>query len=222
MPHATSPVPPPADLAHLHAVFLADILPRVEAHGRVYFRHVRCTDRKEELLAEMRGLCWKWYVGLVRRGKDVLDFVSALANYAARAVNSGRRVCGHERAKDVLSPVARRLHGFVIEALPQVTSTSHEYLYASPHGQERLDAFEERLRDNTQTPPDEQAAFRIDFPLWRCTRTERDRRVIDALMAGGRTKDVSQKFGLSPGRVSQLRRDFLEDWRRFCGEAGEV
>ena len=40
---------------------------------------------------------------------------------------------------------------------------------------------------------------------------------IDALLAGGRTKDVSEQFGLSPGRVSQLRRDFLEDWRRFTG-----
>jgi hypothetical protein len=66
----------------------------------------------------------------------------------------------------------------------------------------------------------DQVAFRIDFPVWRRTRCERDRRVIDALMAGGRTKDVSQKFGLSPGRVSQLRRDFLEDWRRFTGEVG--
>jgi hypothetical protein len=79
---------------------------------------------------------------------------------------------------------------------------------------------EERLRDNTLTPVPEQAAFRIDFPVWRCTRTERDRRVIDALMAGGRTRDVSQMFGLSPGRVSQLRRDFLEDWRRFTDEVG--
>src|SRR5262249_4397288 len=159
---------------------------RVEAHGRVYFRHVRCPDRKEELLAELRGLAWKWYVRLVRRGKDVLAFVSALATYAARAVNSGRRVCGHERKKDVLSPLAQRLQGFAVEALPQATTASHELLYGSPHGQERLDAFEERLRDNTQTPPDEQAAFRIDFPAWRRTRSERDRRVLDALMRGER------------------------------------
>src|SRR5262249_56372109 len=100
-----------------------------------------------------------------------LSCVSALDSCAARAVNSGRRVCGHERAKDVLSPVAQRRHGFAVEALPHATSTSHEHLYASPHGQERLDAFEERLRDNTQTPPDEQAAFRIDFPAWRRTHT---------------------------------------------------
>jgi hypothetical protein len=206
----------------LHAVFLADILPRVEAHGRIYLRNVRCPDRKEELLAEMRGLCWKWFVRLVRRGKDVLSFVSALATYAARAVNSGRRVCGHERAKDVLSPVARRLHNFVVEALPQATSTSHEHLYASPHGQALLDAFEERLHDNTVTPPPDQAAFRIDFPVWRLTHSERDRRLIDTLMLGGRTKEVSRLFGLSPGRISQKRRQLMEDWRRFCGEPVEV
>src|SRR5262245_60443610 len=209
-----------ARLVQLQTTFLTHVLPRVEQHGRVYFRHVKCRDRKEELLAEMRGLAWKWYVGLVRRGKDVLAFVSALANYAARAVNSGRRVCGHERKKDVLSPVARRLHGFAIEALPQATSTSHEHLYASPHGQERLDAFEERLRDNTQTPPDEQAAFRIDFPAWRLTHSERDRRLIDTLMVGGRTKEVSRLFGLSQGRISQKRRSFLEDWARFTADPG--
>src|SRR4051794_37011919 len=40
----------PAALAHLHATFLTQVLPRVERHGRVYFRHVKCPDRKEELL----------------------------------------------------------------------------------------------------------------------------------------------------------------------------
>jgi hypothetical protein len=211
-----------ARLVQMQTTFLAHVLPRVEAHGRVYFRHVKCPHRKEELLAEMQGLAWKWFITLVRRGKDVLAFVSALANYAARAVNSGRRVCGHERKRDVLSPVAQRLHGFAVEALPQATSTSHESLYASPHGQALLDAFEERLHDNTITPPPDQAAFRIDFPAWRLTHSERDRRLIDTLMLGGRTKEVSRLFGLSPGRISQKRRQFLEDWRRFCGELVEV
>jgi hypothetical protein len=210
-----------ARLVQLQTTFPTHVLPRVEQHGRVYFRHVS-PDRKEDLLAEMCGLAWKWYVGLVHRGKNVLAFVSALATYAARAVNSGRRVCGHERKNEVLSPVARRLHGFAVEALPQATCTSHERLYASPHGQERLDAFEERLRDSTQTPLDEQAAFRIDFPAWRLTHSDRDRRLIDTLMLGGRTKEVSRLFGMSQGRISQKRRQFLEDWRRFCGELVEV
>jgi hypothetical protein len=118
----------------------------------------------------------------------------------------------------VLSFVAQARHDFRVELLPATTRSPHEHLYADLHGQALLDVFEERLRDNTQTPVADQVAFRIDPPLWRCTRSERDRRVIDALMAGGRTRDVSQQFGLSPGRVSQLRRDFMEDWRRFIEE----
>ena len=211
----------PTLLAHLHARYLA-LIPRIRRHGRIYFRHVKSPEKRQDLLAEMVALGWKWFVRLVERGKRPEDFPSALATLLARAVHSGRRVCGHERKKEVLSPVAQRLHGFAVEALPQATSTSHEHLYASPHGQQRLDAFEERLRDNTQTPPDEQAAFRIDFPAWRLTHSERDRRLIDTLMVGGRTKEVSRLFGLSQGRISQKRRCFMEDWARFTADPGEV
>ena len=37
----------------------------------------------------------------------------------------------------------------------------------------------EALTDNTQTPPDEAAAFRIDFPIWLMSWSERDRRIIE-------------------------------------------
>jgi hypothetical protein len=36
-------------------------------------------------------------------------------------------------------------------------------------------------------------------------------------MLGERTGDVSRKYGLSASRVSQLRRNFHDDWQRFCG-----
>jgi hypothetical protein len=86
------------------------------------------------------------------------------------------------------------------------------------HGQRDLDAFEERLRDNTMTPPCDAVAFRIDFPDWLKTRTDRDRRIIEDMMQDERTMALARKHGISPGRVSQLRREFMEDWERFCGE----
>ncbi len=196
--------PPGPGPGPLQARFLT-ILPRIERHGRCYFRHVRCPHQKEELLAEMRGLAWLWFVRLADRGKDVTGFVSALATYAARAANSGRRVCGQERGKDVLSPLARRRHGLAVGTLPD-----HGTLGGSP--------LEEALRDNTRSPVDEQVCFRLDFPAWRASRTERDRRILDALMLGERTLDVAGRHGLSPGRVSQLRREFLTDWRRYISE----
>src|SRR6266702_1275048 len=105
---------------HLQETFVGSVLPRIEAHGRVYFRHVRCKHRKEELLAEMAALSWRWFVRLVRRGKDVLKFVSTLAIYAARAISSGRRVCGRERARDAMSVSAQRNRGLAVASLPEV------------------------------------------------------------------------------------------------------
>jgi hypothetical protein len=195
--------PPASPSAHcpLHSCFLR-FLPRIEEHGRVYFRHVRCRATRDEALAEMRGLCWQWFVRLQRRGKDVSQFVSALATYAARAVRGGRRVCGQERAKDALSPAAARRHGFAVGKLPECSS-----LAGSP--------LEEALRDNTHSDVPDQVAFRLDFPAWRRRHGARDRRLIDLLTAGERALDISRAFGLSPARVSQKRRRFLHDWERF-------
>ena len=33
-----------------------------------------------------------------------------------------------------------------------------------------------------------------------------------------RTKDLSRQFELSPGRISQLRREFRDGWLRYHGE----
>src|SRR5581483_4714341 len=72
------------------------ILPGIERHGRVYFRHLSPGPRRDDAIAEVVGIAWKWYRRLVQRGKDPHRFTSTLASYAARAVKSGRRVCGQE------------------------------------------------------------------------------------------------------------------------------
>src|SRR5262245_49079028 len=182
----------------LHVRFLA-LVPCIETYARMYFRGIRCPVTQEDRAQECVALGWQGFVRLTAQGKDVFALPVVFAAMVARAVKCGRRLCGQGRSGDVLSPLAQQRHGFRVERLPTSTRSPHEQLYAEPHGQAMLDAFEERLRDNTLTPPPEQAAFRIDFPRWRGTRSERDRRVIDALMAGGRTKDVSQMFGLTPG-----------------------
>lgn len=201
----------------LHAQFEA-LLPRLERHGQVYFRHVKCRSRQQDCIAEMIGLVWQWLVRLAEKGKDGFRFPMVLANFAARAVNSGRRVAGMERARDALSPVAQQWQRFFVESLPIAPRVPFENLYAQPHGQERQDAWEERLRDNTVTPIPVQVQFRIDFPAWLQTLTTRERRMVRAMAQNERTKDLSRHFELSPGRISQMRREFMEDWRRYCGD----
>lgn len=205
----------PIPLPRLHDGFQS-ILPRIELHAGIHFRHIKCRQTREEKIAESIALAWKWYRQLKLRGKDPDQFPSALASFAVRAVKSGRRLCGQEKAKDVMSPLAQQRHGFKVERLPHSTATPHENLYGEINGQRQLDEFEERLRDNTLTPPPEQAAFRIDFPAWLRTWDHRHRQIIKAMSQDQRTKDLAERFGLSPARISQLRQQFHDTWEHFC------
>jgi hypothetical protein len=198
---------PARPLQALHGRFLS-LVPRIRLHGCVYFRHVRSTFTKEELLAEMVAICWKWFVRLVQRGKDPLAFPSALASYAARAVRSGRRLVRQERARDVLSPVAQQRHGFLVSRLPYVET-------------EFVNPLLEALIDNTVSPVLDQVAFRLDFPAWLLTQSERDRRLIEGMLLGRRTSELARQHGLSPARVSQKRREFHQDWERFTADPAE-
>jgi hypothetical protein len=204
-----TPLAPGPSLDALQAAFLTLVLPKVLSHGRVYFRHLKSAERQEECIAEMVALTWRWHLRLAERGKDATRFPSALATFAARAVRSGRRLAGMDRAKDVLSPLAQWRQGFAVCKLPDYSALDGSPLH-------------EALHDNTRSPVDEQVCFRLDFPAWRATHAERDRRLLDDLMLGERTFDVAGKYGLSPGRVSQLRREFKQGWDRFTGSGGDA
>jgi hypothetical protein len=205
-------------LEALHHHFLL-ILPRIELHARVRSRHLVCPGQKEDFVCEAVALAWRSFLRLAERGKDATRFASALASFAVRAVRSGRRLCGQQRSKDAMSPVAQRLHGFRVERLTHPTRQGHDGLFSDPHGQDTRDAFEERLRDNTVTPPDEQAAFRIDHPVWLAQLGDRNRRIAEDMALDHSTRDLAARHRLSQGRISQLRREFHQDWRRFHGDA---
>jgi hypothetical protein len=203
-------------LSQVQSAFL-DIQPRIMAYARSYFRHHQCAAKRADYSAEVVALCWQWFGPLLQRGKDPRCFVSILARYASRAVQSGRRLCGQLKARDALSERAQRRHGFRVEPLPTATRVS----FADPDGQQQLDTFEERLQDNTQTPIPEQVAFRCDFREWLRTRSHRDRRLIRDLAHDERVTTLARKYQITPGRVSQLRRDCHDDWERFCADSAE-
>jgi hypothetical protein len=207
-----------ASIDQLHARFLS-ILPRSKTHAQIRFRHLRCPGRREDAIAEVIAVAWKWFLRLNEQNKDVNEFVSTLADYAVRHVRSGRRLCRQKMSKDVLSPLAQQKHSFKVETLASSTQCSHEVLYGDPHGQKHADAIEERLKDNTVTPPPEQAAFRIDYPEWLSQLGTRNRAIAEDMAIGETTQDLANKYPISQGRISQLRRELHEDWLRFHGEA---
>ena len=190
--------------ADLHARFLA-IECRIRTHARIYFRGVRCLAKKEDYIAEVVALAYKWFVSMAKRGKDATQFPATLATYAAKAVKSGRRVTGQLKAKDVMNERTQQRRGFSVSKLPDYSTLSTNPLV-------------EALTDNTRSAVPDQVQFRLDWPAWLRTRTRRDRRIIRDMMASERTKDLARTFKLSPARISQLRREFCDDWRTFCGD----
>src|SRR5215470_16282406 len=132
----------------LHARF-ATIVPRIKLHARVFFRYIRCLHTREDCIAETIDLAWQWFKRLAEKGKDARKFPSVLATYAARAVKSGRRLCGQLKAKDVMSERAQQRHGFYVGKLPDFSTESTNPLA-------------EALSDNTVSPVPDQVHFRID------------------------------------------------------------
>jgi hypothetical protein len=222
LPYANAPVSKPASPAQtpeaLHAHFL-QILPRIEAHAQVRFGFLRCPGRRDDAIAEVVALAWKWFLRLVEQGKQVDEVVSVLAAFAVRHVRCGRKLCGQERAKDVMSARAQRSKGFSVEPLNGSTRRSMEDLLGDPHAQDQADAFEERLRDNTVSPVPTQAAFRIDHPAWLSQLGARNREIAVDMALDLGTFELADKHKVSAGRISQLRRELHADWRRFHGEA---
>ena len=195
---------------HLYAAFVA-ALPKILNVAGYRFRRVPCPDTREDCVCETVALCWVWFVRLVGQGRNPDTFLTTLAHYGAAAVRSGRRACGQEKAGDVLSPLCRRRRGFTVSSISDATDPD------DPAAGTITDA----LRDNTSTPVPDQVQFRCDFPAWKRRLPDVKERLVDRLVLGHRTTDLAAEFGLSEGRISQLRKEFGAGYAAFCeGTAG--
>jgi hypothetical protein len=144
------------------------------------------------------------YARLVERGKEELAFPSALARFAVAQVRQGRQVGARLNVRDVTSRYAQQKKGFHVERLDQFDVTSDEW--------------KEVLIEDRRATPAEVAASRIDFAAWLGTMTALRRKIALCLATGENTLDTARRFALSPGRISQLRREFRASWQAFHGE----
>jgi len=207
--HSTSPAG-----NGLHHAFL-ELLPRLQTHAEISFRHVRCPQARAEKIAEAVALAWRWFLRLKEQGRDVNQFIVTFCRLVVRAVRSGRKITSMHKSKDVLNELAQQRFGFKVERLPASNSCPHESLYSDVSGQEKHDAYEERLQENMVTPIPEQVAFRLDWPRFLASLTRRDQEMAHFLSLGNSNKHASRKFGLTPGRVTQLRQQWLREWKLF-------
>lgn len=189
-----------------HARFLA-MLPAIKTHARIAFRHLT-PEARENAVQEVIANALVAFVRLVQRQKIDLAYPTVLARYAVAQFHDGRRVGNRLNVKDVLSAYAQRQKGITVERLDQFDKEENQWA--------------EAIVEDHRTPVPEQVAFRCDFPAWLATLSRRDRRIAEALSLGHNTGDVARRFQVSPGRISQLRRELHQSWQEFLGETNAM
>ena len=177
-----------------------NLLPAVQTHAKIQFRHLPLEQREDAVQEAIASACVSYQL-LAAKGRLHVAHPGTLATFAVNFVRNGRHVGGsQDAANDVLSPVARRLHGVRVGA----------------------DGWKQIAVADRKVPIPDTVAFRVDFAEWLRSQGQRDRKIIAAFIRGERTMTVAGRFGITEGRVSQLRRKYERAWRMFQGEVAEA
>jgi hypothetical protein len=185
-----------------HPRFMA-IAPAIRRAARWYFRRLD-PEHREEMVAQVVASALAAFVRLVERGREELAFPSTLARFAIAQARQGRQVGTKLNVRDISSEYCRRRKSIQIQRLHQFDETDGEW--------------REAMVECRKAGPFETAAGRLDFAAWLAGMSSLRRKIAKFLAMGESTADAARTFAISPGRVSQLRREFQASWRAFRGD----
>ncbi|QDU90469.1 hypothetical protein Pla175_38740 [Pirellulimonas nuda] len=168
-----------------HAGFLA-MLPGIERQVRMLLRGLT-GEALDDARSEAVAQAAVNYHRLAEQGRESDAYSTPLAFYAVRRQRAGQRVGSSFAKQDALEPGRR---------------------------EEEAAGWAELVADRHATPA-EIAAVRVDFRDWLDHLPEVKRRLAQTLADGETTQGAAELFGVSSGRISQLRRELAESWRAF-------
>jgi DNA-directed RNA polymerase specialized sigma24 family protein len=183
-------------------VFLA-MLPKIHRYAETAFRDLQGDNRDDAIQEVVANACVA-FARLVQQGRMEKAFPTVLARFAIAQVRAGRQVGASWSVRDVLSRHAQRNKGFAVERLDRMGRDDEGWI--------------EAVIEDPHTPVFEQVWFRIDFHEWLSLLSFRNRQIAETLAVGHSTQQAAKRFGISPARVSQLRRELYDSWQRFHGE----
>lgn len=179
------------------------LLPDIHRHVRFAFRMLK-GEQREEAVQEALANALVAYVQLHKLGKTEVAYASPLVAYAVKQVCGGRQVACPLNSYDIMSPYAQRKQGFTVSRLQRPDGTDG--------------GWKEILVEDPSCSPADLAASRIDFTAWLRRLPRQKRRIALMLAMGETTRETARNFAITPGRISQLRREFAQNWQEFHGE----
>jgi len=167
-------------------------LPALQKMARISFRHLP-PEAKEESITNAIALTWKGFHALHRKGRaDEPGIVDSVMRFSIRQTRAGRTPQGCPKKRDVL---ARR--------------------WVGPTRVDDCDLGEFVSRS---TPVPDAVSFRVDVPEFLDTLNDRQRKMSLDLAAGMTTTEAAEKYKLSPGRISQWRKEFRDLFDTFFAD----
>jgi len=185
-----------------HDAFVA-MVPKIETHAKLAFGYLGAEAREEAVQEVVCNACAA-FARLVELNKHELAYPSALARFGVAQTRDGRKVGGRLNIRDVSSPYCQREKGITVERLDSFDKHQEVWL--------------EVLVEDKHAGPAEVAAARIDFYAWLQFLPRRLRKIATFLARGETTTAAARRFRLSPGRISQHRKELFHAWNRFQGD----
>jgi len=184
----------------LHRSFLKS-LPKIMSVAGYAFRKHRF-DEREERIAETVAWTWALFVRARRHGKDASEFPTALAKFAVKHVRNGRLFGQSRNSTELYTALSSSENRLCLVSLDELEPQTRA-------------PWKEILVESRAFSPADAAAARMDVNAWLDSLTSRDRRLAERLATGEQTGRIAHAFGLTPGRISQLRDEFRRSWETF-------
>jgi hypothetical protein len=173
-----------------------EILPEIKRRLRMAFCRLS-PETREEAIAEGVVSCLLAYARLHEQGRTGSVTPSNLVWYAALQVKSGRPAAGSMNGTDPLSRYAQLENGIQVEQGKWIDLL---------------------VEDKRASVPD-QVAAKLDVGAWFGTLSRRMKQIARDLAFGFSTSEVARKYGVTAGRISQLRRVLESSWADFQKES---
>jgi hypothetical protein len=164
----------------------------------------RDPENQDDLVEEVVVNALIAFKRLYDKGKPDLAYPSVLALFGIRQVRDHRRTGCRLNIRDVSSDYAQQRKGFKVERLDRFDRRENGWM--------------EILVEDRRSGPAEIVASKLDFAAWLRSLSKRDRRMAVMLAAGETTGEAAKQFGVSPSRISQVRRQLQQSWDDFVGE----
>lgn len=171
----------------------------IRNHCRCATARLKSKQRRWDVEEEALAVGWVEHWKLWCKGRDASLWPTGFAQQIVRNVMGGRKIGSRLRSNEALSVEAQARRGFAMQSLPD---------YSTMSGNEVSEA----LADHQCENPADAAAFNLSFPVFLARENERNRAIISAFLRGLSPQAICERFQLSEGRISQLRREFRQRW----------